>query len=153
MTRAHHQRAPDEHPVNTGRGINPGPIVVFIPCAENTRNGTLRPSVDERRVMRERTAVPVKRALYVRPRADILEYPLVARHEPQVQSIRMTMAATGVAIVEGGVYAAPFTPHDGKALAIHQCRRWRSGLGGRDLRQRVQQRLPAKVRSRQADTR
>src|SRR5688572_15946444 len=151
MTRTHHQRTPDEHPINTGLGINPGPIVVFIPCAQNPGNGTLRPSVDERRVMRERAAVPVKRSFHVRPRADILEYTLVASHEPQVQAIRMAVAATGVAVVEGGVYTAPFAPQDRKALAVHQCRRRGSDVRGRNLRQRVEQRLPSEVSSRQAD--
>ena len=101
--------------------------------------------------MRERAAVPMESALQVGARADILEYSLVARHEPQVQAIRMAVAATGVAVIEGGVYAARFAPHDRKALAVHQCRRRGSDTCGRDLRQRVEERLPSEVSSRQAN--
>ena len=109
----------------------------------------LRRAVDERRLMRERTPVPVQRALDVRARAHVVEPARRAVEREQLESVGMSVPAARSPVVQPDPQPPGIAPEDREAL-IRQMDAARSPrLGMRSLGSCEEQRAPAEVRARQ----
>src|SRR4029434_5076843 len=67
-----HERTPDEYTIGHCRlSVDPRDAVLLVPGTQRSRYRVLRAAIDERRVMRQRAAIPVECLLDVRTRPDV----------------------------------------------------------------------------------
>ena len=83
--------------------------------------------------MRQRAAIPVQRALHVRPGTDILENAIIAVDQPEVEPVGMSVTSPRVPVVQCDVHAPIIATHHPEALSLEEGRaRRRDGRLGND---------------------
>src|SRR5688572_4493386 len=103
--------APDEYTIRDWcLCVYPGEIITFVPGAKPAGYWVLRPSVDQRRVVRECAAVPVERALDIGSGPDVFEDAPVVEYQPQVESVGVPVTPAGVTVVQRRIDASAFPP-------------------------------------------
>ena len=108
IVRHHDERAREPHARrnSVGDGADPARGAALVVRHERPVHAQLRLAVHERRVVRERAAIPVQRRVHVRARAEVVEPARAAVREQQVQPIGMSVPAARLSLVERDVYAA-----------------------------------------------
>ncbi len=100
--------------------------------------------------MGERRAIPEQGAIDVRSGAHVFQQTGIADDEPRVEPVRVPVAATRRAVVQGDIHAPRIAPKHGESLRrkVHGLRRMLLARG--EPHGRAKQRLPPQIRSRQA---
>ncbi len=149
----HDQRASDANArrdaARSHFGVGPARAPALVVRAEDAVRAMLRASVHERRVVREGASIPVETRVDVGARSHVVEPPLAAYGEEQVQPIGVPMSATGVAVVECGVHLSGAAPKDRVALPLEERGPGRDRLQRREHRSREQQRAPSQIGARE----